>query len=53
MGLEYKYVVREKGKFISIEDLQNRGKVNGTAIEKLRSLGVLNGLPESSQLSLF
>ena len=44
---------REKGKFISIEDLQNRGKVNGTAIEKLRSLGVLNGLPESSQLSLF
>ena len=44
---------REKGKFISVEDLQNRGKVNGTAIEKLRSLGVLKDLPESSQLSLF
>lgn len=44
---------REKGKFISIEDLQNRGKVNVSAIERLRALGVLQGLPESSQLSLF
>ncbi|MBQ3021149.1 MAG: PolC-type DNA polymerase III [Bacilli bacterium] len=46
-------VEREKGKYISIEDLQNRGKVNTTSIERLRSLGVLKGLPESSQLSLF
>ena len=44
---------REKGKFISIEDLQNRGKVNQSAIERLRLLGVLKDLPESSQLSLF
>ena len=44
---------REKGRFISIEDLQNRGKVNVSAIERLRTLGVLEGLPESSQLSLF
>ena len=44
---------REKGKYISIEDLQNRGKVNTSAIERLRVLGVLKGLPESSQLSLF
>ena len=44
---------RNKGRFISIEDLQNRGKVNQTAIEKLRMLGVLKDLPESSQLSLF
>lgn len=44
---------RKKGRFISIEDLQNRGKVNQTAIEKLRTLGVLKNLPESSQLSLF
>jgi len=44
---------RKKGKYISIEDLQNRGKINTTAIEKLRGLGVLKGLPESSQLSLF
>ena len=44
---------REKGRYISIEDLQNRGKVNTSAVERLRTLGVLNGLPESSQLSLF
>ena len=44
---------REIGPYISIEDVQNRGKVNQTAIEKLRSLGVFEGLPESSQLSLF
>ena len=44
---------REKGKYISIEDLQNRGKVNTSAIEKMRLLGILKDLPESSQLSLF
>ncbi|MNE94138.1 DNA polymerase III PolC-type [compost metagenome] len=44
---------REKGEFLSIEDLQKRGKVSGTLIEKMRSMGVLNGLDESSQLTLF
>ena len=44
---------RKKGKFISIEDLQNRGKVNASTIEKMRTLGILKDLPESSQLSLF
>ena len=44
---------RDKAIFISKEDLQNRGKINTTAIEKLRGLGVLKALPESSQLSLF
>ena len=39
--------------FISIEDLQSRGKVSSTTIDKLRTLGVLDGLPETSQLSLF
>ena len=50
-----KQIVKERNKapFISIEDLQNRGKVNSTTIERLRALGVLEGLPESSQLSLF
>ena len=46
-------IEREKGKYISIEDLQNRGKVNTSAIEKMRTLGILKDLPESSQLSLF
>ncbi len=44
---------REKSPYISIEDLQNRGKINATTIDRLRLLGVLDGIPESSQLSLF
>lgn len=44
---------RKERPFISIEDFQMRGKVNQTTVEKLRSLGVLEGLPETSQLSLF
>lgn len=44
---------REKSAYVSIEDLQNRGKINSTSIDRLRALGVLNNIPESSQLSLF
>lgn len=43
---------RNKGAFISIEDLQMRGKVSQTLIDKLRGLGALDNMPESSQLSL-
>ena len=39
--------------FYSIEDFGLRGHVNGTTIDKLRSLGVFGNLPETSQLSLF
>lgn len=39
--------------FTSIEDFQQRCHISKTTIDKLRSLGVLEGLPESSQLSLF
>ena len=46
-------IEREKVPFISVEDVQMRGKVNSTTIDKMRSLGVFNSLPESSQLSLF
>ena len=44
---------RENGKFISVEDFQLRGKVSQTLVEKLRSMHVLDNMPESSQLSLF
>ena len=44
---------REKRPFISIEDLQMRAKVSATLIDKLRDMHILDGLPESSQLSLF
>ena len=44
---------REKKSFISIEDLQKRAKLSSTLIEKLRTMGILEGMDESSQLSLF
>ena len=44
---------REKGKFISIEDIQKRAKVSGTLIDKMKEMGILDGLPDSNQLSLF
>ena len=44
---------REEKPFYSIEDFANRGKVNASTMEKLRSLGIFGNLPESSQLSLF
>jgi len=43
---------REKGEFISIEDLQKRCKVSQTLIDKMRSMGILKGMPESNQLCL-
>ncbi len=50
-----KKVVEERNKkpFVSIEDLQKRGKVTATTIEKMRMMGVLDNLDESNQLSLF
>lgn len=44
---------REKCPFMSIEDLQKRGKVSQTLIDKMRTMGILDGMDESSQLSLF
>ncbi len=44
---------RKQGEFISIEDLKIRAKVSKTVIEILQQNGCLNGIPESSQMSLF
>ena len=44
---------REKGVFLSIEDLQKRGKVSKTLIEKMKEMHILDGMDETSQLSLF
>ena len=46
-------IEREKGEFLSIDDLQKRGKLSSTLIEKMRLMGILKDLPESSQISLF
>ena len=44
---------REKQPFISIEDVQKRGKVSKTLIDKMVSMGILKDLPDSNQVSLF
>ncbi len=44
---------RAKGPFLSVEDVQYRAKVNSTTIEKMRTLHIFDGMPESNQLSLF
>ena len=44
---------RNRGEFLSIEDLRNRGKVSKTVIEILQQNGCLAGWPESNQISLF
>ena len=44
---------RQKQNFLSIEDLQNRCKISATLIDKMKSMKILDGMDESSQLSLF
>ena len=44
---------RENEDFFSVEDLQIRAKLSGSVIEVLRKNGVLDGLSETDQLSLF
>ena len=44
---------RQQAPFISKEDLQKRGKVSKSLIEYLDDNGVLQGLPDEDQLSLF
>ena len=39
--------------FLSMEDVQTRGKVSKTLLDKMEEMGVLKDLPESNQLSLF
>ena len=44
---------REKGTFLSIEDVQKRAKVSQTLIDKMKDMGIFKDLPNSNQLSLF
>ena len=43
----------KKHPFISIEDFQSRCKVSSTLIEKMKTMGIFENMPETSQLSLF
>ena len=44
---------RKKASFLSVEDLQRRCKVSSTLIDKMKRMGILNGLPDTNQLTLF
>ena len=44
---------REQAPFLSIEDLKERGKVGNGVIDLLRTHGALEGLSETSQISMF
>lgn len=50
LSIESEY---EKREFSSVEDLMVRTSVNSSNIETLRAHGVLEGIPESDQVSLF
>lgn len=44
---------RKDGPFLSKEDLQRRSALSGTLVKKLESMGVLDGLQDENQMSLF
>ncbi|MDO4501253.1 MAG: PolC-type DNA polymerase III [Erysipelotrichaceae bacterium] len=44
---------REQREFLSKEDLMDRTQVSNTLLKKLNELGVLKGLDDSNQISLF
>ena len=44
---------RTKKEFLSIEDAWKRSKISATLVEKMRLMGIFDGMDESSQLSLF
>ncbi len=42
-----------EGPFLSKDDFRDRSKVSRTVVEQMEELGLLEGLPETNQLSLF
>lgn len=43
----------KKKPFISVEEFQKRCKVSQTLVDKMKVMGILSNMPETSQLSLF
>lgn len=43
----------KNGPFLSRDDFRERTKVSQTICDKMAELGLLEGLPESNQISLF
>ncbi len=43
---------RKEEPFCSVEDLRSRGKISNTIVDKMKDMGILDGMPESSQITL-
>ena len=46
-------IAASQGEFLSIDDIRERGKVSQTILDTMVELGIISGLPQSNQLSLF
>ena len=44
---------RKQGEFFTVDDFRERTKTNKTVVELLKRNGILDGIPESSQMTLF
>jgi DNA polymerase-3 subunit alpha (Gram-positive type) len=44
---------RDEGPFFTIQEFRERTKTNKTVIELLKKIGILAGIPETNQLTLF
>ena len=44
---------RKEGEFLSIMELRKRGGVSQTVVDNMKSMEILQGMPEDNQLSLF
>ena len=46
-------IAASQQEFLSIDDMRERGKVSQTICDTMKRMGLLKGLPESNQLSMF
>ena len=46
-------IAASQGKFLSVDEIRERGKVSQTIIDTMQNLGIISGLPQSNQLSIF
>jgi len=46
-------IAASQGKFLSLDDIKDRGKVSQTILDTMVELGIINDLPQSNQLSIF
>ena len=45
-------IAAAQGKFLSQDEIRDRGKVSQTILDKMVELGIVKDLPKSNQLSL-